>query len=171
MPPLKIAVNLSALQFQQDNFTDVILTILDKTQLDPKLLELEITEGLLMQDVQSANKIINDLVGQNVTFSLDDFGTGYSSLNRLHKFPVDTLKIDRSFVNSLSKKGGDTIILTIISLARTLGMNIVAEGIETEEQLQRLKELGCEKGQGYLFSRPLDSKAATQLIANNSSLI
>jgi diguanylate cyclase (GGDEF)-like protein len=172
LPPLKIAVNLSALQFQQDNFTDIIFKILEKTKLDPQFLELEITEGLLMQDVKSANKIINNLADRNVTFSLDDFGTGYSSLSYLKKFPFHTIKIDKSFIQDLKKNKQDlALISAIISLANGFDMNVIAEGVETKRQLNLLTSLGCKIIQGWIFSNALKTEDVPDFIRKNSLIL
>ena len=168
---LLININVSAYQLQEIDLGERIDTFLKTNNVTANNIKLEITETCFLKSLAAHIELIQKIQKLGIGLCIDDFGTGYSSLDRLHKFPVDTLKIDRSFVKSLRNKGGDTIILTIITLAQTLGMNIVAEGIETEEQLQKLIELGCKKGQGYLFSRPIDAEAATQLIANNSSLI
>jgi diguanylate cyclase (GGDEF)-like protein len=169
LPPLKIAVNLSALQFQENNFIDIILKILEKTTLAPQFLELEITEGLLMQDVESANQIIRSLLAKGVTFSLDDFGTGYSSLGYLKKFPFHTIKIDKSFIKDLQDNKRDfALISAIITIARGFDMIVIAEGVETEQQLKVLRSLDCEIVQGWLFSKPLNTEQIPDFISNNN---
>lgn len=159
LSPFRIAVNLSALQFQQDDFTQTIVKILEKTNLQPQYLELEITEGLLMRDVTLAQRIINDLLEIGVTFSLDDFGTGYSSLSYLKQFPFNTIKIDKSFIQDLSDNKKDlALISAVITIANGFDMNVIAEGVETEEQLKLLQKLKCEMIQGRFFSYPLKTE-------------
>lgn len=153
----KTSVNISSKQLAEPNFVEQVKQILRETQLDPHNLKLEITESSLVEDPASTIAILRELKALGIEFSLDDFGTGYSSLSYLHQFPFDTLKIDRSFVSSIednSEKLG--IVRAIITLARNLGMNTIAEGIETVNQLAQLKALKCEYGQGYFLSKPLD---------------
>ena len=162
----KISVNISSKQLALPNFIDQVEQILAETKLDPNNLKLEITESSLVEDAQQTIAILKQLKSSGIEFSLDDFGTGYSSLSYLHQFPFDTLKIDRSFVNSI----GDNIeklgiVRAIITLARNLGMDTIAEGIETVNQLTRLKALKCEYGQGYYLSKPLDKAILENLIA------
>jgi diguanylate cyclase (GGDEF)-like protein/PAS domain S-box-containing protein len=155
-PPVSISVNLSVLQFKQDNIVERIQAILHETELDPCWLELEITESVLMDGSHDAIAKLHHLKQLGIHISIDDFGTGYSSLSYLKSFPVDTLKIDSSFVRDLDKdKHGQAIVTAIISMANTLKLNVIAEGIETEEQLAVLNQEGCHEGQGYLFSRPV----------------
>ena len=169
LPLIKTAVNLSALQFQQDNFTDVVITILEKSQINPQCLELEITESILMQDVKSANLIINNLLDHGVSFSLDDFGTGYSALGYLKKFPFHTIKIDKSFIKDLNNNKKDlALISAIITLADGFDMTVIAEGIETKAQLDLVKNLGCEIVQGRLLSYPLKAQDFPCFLRNNS---
>jgi diguanylate cyclase (GGDEF)-like protein len=161
----KINVNISSKQLAQANFVEQVKQILKETGLAPHNLKLEITETSLVEDFQSTITILRQLKTFGVEFSLDDFGTGYSSLSYLHMFPFNTLKIDRSFVNSMeasSEKLG--IIRAIIALARNLNMNTIAEGIETASQLAQLKVLNCQYGQGYFFDKPLERKAVEALI-------
>ncbi|ACB51227.1 hypothetical protein cce_1877 [Crocosphaera subtropica ATCC 51142] len=161
----KVSINISSYQCLQKNLTQKIRKILSTTGLNPSNITLEITETALIQDPDSAIVILNQLKDLGIILSLDDFGTGYSSLSYLHYFPVDTLKIDRSFISNLSKnKEGLEIVKTIINLGRNLNMDIVAEGIETDEQLKLLKQLNCQYGQGYLFSKPLAVDDMNQLI-------
>ncbi|MBD3884650.1 EAL domain-containing protein [Phormidium tenue FACHB-886] len=151
-----ISVNISACQFAQPDFVQQIDEILAKTQVDSQCLKLEITETVIMQNLVSSAKVFHSLHQRSIQLSIDDFGTGYSSLSYLHSFPIDNLKIDRSFVQSLHKKGNALGLVTaIVQIAETLGMFLIAEGIETNEQLAQLKLLGCHFGQGYLFSKPL----------------
>jgi len=166
--PLAISVNISARQFSQVGLTQEIQKILAEFELDASNLKLEITESVLMQNAEVANKMLQHLKTLGVQLSIDDFGTGYSSLSYLHRFPIGMLKVDRSFINRMdTDKESIEIIWTIITLAHNLGMKVVAEGVETVGQLAKLKALQCEYGQGYFFSRPLNSDAAGVFIHNN----
>lgn len=152
----KVAVNVSANQFLSSDFIEIVSRVLHKSGLEPSRLELEITEGVLVEDKEMALKILEQLKEIGVKIAIDDFGTGYSSLSYLSHLPIDCLKIDKSFVQSSSSDPRDTaIIRTIISLGNSLDLTVLAEGIETEEQLTFLHLLGCREGQGYLFSRPI----------------
>ncbi len=163
---LKMSVNLSAKQLRERHLIQTIDDILMETNLNPNCLKLEITESVLMENTDVVAKILWQLRSRNIELSLDDFGTGYSSLSYLHSFPVNTVKIDRSFVSRMNENEENSeIVKAIVTLAHTLGMDAVAEGIETSEQLAQLKSLACEQGQGYFFSKPLDSQAATDLLA------
>lgn len=154
--PLLIAVNVSGKQFQQENFIDQVKNILNKTKFDPNYLEIEITETILMQDVEKTDLIIRELSALGVKFSLDDFGTGYSSLSYLKKFPFDTIKIDQSFVRDLDvNKQDQALVSAVITLAKGYSMKVVAEGVETENQKSLLKKLNCDIIQGWLVSKPL----------------
>jgi predicted signal transduction protein with EAL and GGDEF domain/DNA-binding response OmpR family regulator len=154
--PIRVAVNISARQFQDPQLAMAVGRALRDTKLDPALLEVEITEGVVMQDAAAAKEMLSALRTLGVRVALDDFGTGYSSLSYLTRFPVDTLKVDRSFVReALSSKASATITGAIIALSRSLGLTVVAEGIETEEQLAFLREQGCAEGQGFLFAKPM----------------
>ncbi len=162
----RVSVNVSSQQLALPNFVAQIKQILAETQLDPHNLKLEITESALVEDTQKTIAILQKLKSWGIEFSLDDFGTGYSSLSYLHQFPFDTLKIDRSFVNSVGDNPDKLgIVRAIITLARNLGMDTIAEGIETVKQLAKLKALKCEYGQGYYLSRPLNQKVLQNLIA------
>jgi len=164
-PPLAINVNLSGVQLKQVNLLNRIEDILQQTGIPSYCLKLEITESCILETVSREEKMLKQLKALGIQLCIDDFGTGYSSLSRLHEFPIDTLKIDRSFVSRIgADNSGVEIIQTIVTLARSRGMDIVAEGIETPTQLQKLRELGCELGQGYLFSQPVDSEKATELL-------
>lgn len=164
-PLLTISVNLSNQQFKQPDLIERIREILQETQLDPRSLKLEITEGVIMDNAESSATILAELKSLEVQLYIDDFGTGYSSLSRLHTFPTDALKIDQAFVSRMTEdEGNEAIVQTILILAGHLGMDVIAEGIETSEQLNLLRALQCEYGQGYFFSKPVDSIAATLLI-------
>lgn len=153
---LQLSVNVSALQFRQDNFVDQIRRLIEETAIDPTHLKLELTESMILDDITTAINKIQTLRELGVSFSMDDFGTGYSSLAYLTRLPIDELKIDQSFVAKLPGARNDQIIVeTIITMGRNLGLRIVAEGVETETQRDFLEEHGCHSFQGYLFSRPL----------------
>jgi diguanylate cyclase (GGDEF)-like protein/PAS domain S-box-containing protein len=157
---VKMSVNLSSAQIQQTDLIEQIDRILETTGLDGDCLKLEITESILMENTEIANDILSRLRARRIGISIDDFGTGYSSLSYLHRLPVDTLKIDRSFVRRMNEdRENRGIVEAVITLARHLGMNVVAEGIETREQLDRLTSLHCGYGQGYFFAKPLDRAA------------
>lgn len=162
---LTITVNLSGKQFLQPDLVEQVDQILHETGLKAGRLKLEITESVVMENSEEAAVMLARLRSLGVQLSIDDLGTGYSSLSRLHSFPVDTLKIDRSFVSQMGTGGENSeIVQAIIMLAHHLKMNVTAEGVETAAQLNKLKELKCEEGQGYLFSQPLTSQAAQELI-------
>jgi len=161
---LPIAVNLSARQFRQLDLAARIRSIVDEAGVGPELIELEITESQLMQDPDHAIRAMRSLAAAGMRIAIDDFGTGYSSLAYLTRFPVSALKIDRSFVAGILQQGGDaTIVRTIIEMAHTLGLAVIAEGVESEGQKHFLRGLGCEQAQGYLFGRPVDADGMAQL--------
>ncbi len=166
---LKIAVNLSGKQLNEQNLLQRIDHILTKTKVNPKLLKLEITESILMDNFDYTQNILKELQNRNFQISLDDFGTGYSSLSYLHNLPIDTLKIDRSFIIPIEKNPEKSdIIKAIITLAHNLSLDVIAEGIETEKQASVLTNLNCDYGQGYLFSKPVNAQEATNLIKKNT---
>ncbi len=163
--PLIMSINLSGHQLIQPNLVAEIEKILQINRLDGHSIKLEITETVAMQDVETVILILQKLKSLNLQLSIDDFGTGYSSLSYLHRFPINTLKVDRSFVSKMGNTKEDSaIVSTIIMLSHTLNLDVVAEGIETAAQQAKLQQLGCEYGQGYLFSKPLDSHKATELL-------
>ena len=156
LPPLLMAVNLSARQFQQKNLMEMIAGVLDETGLGPRFLELEITESMIMQHAERSSAILRRLHEIGVQLSIDDFGTGYSSLAYLKRFPVQRLKIDKSFVRDITADADDAAIVTaVIAMAKSLKLKVVAEGVETKEQLAFLARLRCDEYQGYYFSKPL----------------
>ncbi|WP_226669884.1 EAL domain-containing protein [Metabacillus litoralis] len=161
----KVAINISPLQFNDENFINDLQDILLETQLNPKYLNLEITENVLY-DINNSLDILYKLNHLNISISIDDFGTGYSSLSYLKFLPIDTLKIDKSFIDHLDEHG-EVIVQSIMSMAKNLHFQLVAEGIETEKQLKFLKKHGCERGQGYLFCAPLSSETMTSLLKRN----
>jgi len=163
--PLMVSVNLSRKQLLQTDLISDIREELDDGGIDPSCLKLEITESMVMLNPERAKTTLLELKALGVGIAMDDFGTGYSSLSYLHKLPLDALKVDRSFVSQIESDAEKLeIVRTIITLAHNLGLEVIAEGIETREQMFILRELGCELGQGYLFSRPLDAGAATDLL-------
>ncbi|MFH5185854.1 putative bifunctional diguanylate cyclase/phosphodiesterase [Paenibacillus sp. TAB 01] len=165
LSPMRIAVNLSARQFQQSNLVDVIQQVLLDTGLPPYYLDLEITESVAMFNESYVIAKLQDLKNLGIKISIDDFGTGYSSLSYLKKFPIDALKIDKSFVSEVMNDKDDAeIIATIISMARNLKVAVIAEGVENEEQLQFLRSQKCTEAQGYLFSKPLDALELAPLL-------
>jgi PAS domain S-box-containing protein len=165
-PPLTISVNLSAKQFAQSDLIQQVSQILQETGLDPSSLKLELTESVLVQAAESVYALLAQLRALGVEVQIDDFGTGYSSLGYLHQLPIDTLKIDRTFVNRIGLNGnGIDMVRTVLALAHDLGMKVVAEGIETPDQLSKLKGLECEYGQGYLFAKPINHHDASALLA------
>ncbi len=169
--PLTISVNLSGKQFKQPDLVDRVKQVLYATGLDATALRLEITESMIMENADAATGMLRQLRSINVQLSIDDFGTGYSSLSYLHRFPVNILKIDKSFVSRMSMDEESMgIVETIITLASKLRMNVVAEGIETSEQSEKLKALKCQYGQGYLFSKPVPSDVAEQLVMDDAQL-
>ncbi len=164
-PPTFMCVNLSVKQFSQADLIEKVAAILKETNLAPTSLKLEITESAVMENVETATKMLNQLRELGVQLAMDDFGTGYSSLSNLHRFPINTLKIDRSFITRMVENNENAeIVRTISGLAQNLGMDVVAEGVETREQLEILRSLGCRYGQGYFFSKPLDSQSAEAFI-------
>lgn len=170
--PLTISVNFSGKQFSQPDLIKQIDQILQETELNGSSLKLEITESVLIENAESAAAMLLQLKSLGIQVYIDDFGTGYSSLNYLHRFPIDALKIDRSFISRMGVSNENSeIVQTIITMAHNLSMSVVAEGIETAEQLTQLRALQCESGQGYFFSRPLIGEAAGVLIAQEASLL
>ena len=158
-PPVKVSVNMSARQFSKKNLVENITNILDETGLKPEYLGIEITESVIMQDVKSTISKLQKLHNMGISLSIDDFGTGYSSLSYLKLFPINDLKIDRSFVFNITTDSTDAAIaLSIIVLAHSMNLNVVAEGVETMEQLEVLRKQGCDIVQGFLFSRPISAE-------------
>jgi polar amino acid transport system substrate-binding protein len=155
---LEVSVNLSARQFQQPNLLQVITEILEETDFPPELLNLEVTESSIMKNADSAISMLTEIKKKGIKISIDDFGTGYSSLGYLKSLPIDTLKIDKSFVNDVTTNQDDAaLVMAIITLAHNLRLKVIAEGVETEEQFRFLHLLRCDECQGYLFSKPVPS--------------
>jgi EAL domain-containing protein (putative c-di-GMP-specific phosphodiesterase class I) len=162
--PLTISVNVSARQLSDPRLMEDVHFALAKSGLDPTSLALEMTESSIMGDAKQTMEILDRLKAMNIRLQIDDFGTGYSSLSRLQRLPFDNLKIDRSFIRELTAGNGCLdIVRAIMQLAHSLKLDVVAEGVETEEQLRSLRQLGCDYMQGFLFSRPVDAQAATKL--------
>jgi diguanylate cyclase (GGDEF)-like protein/PAS domain S-box-containing protein len=161
---MNISVNLSCKQFMQPTVVEQVLQILEETGLEASSLKLEITESVMMERGDYAMDVLKRLSEAGIELSLDDFGTGYSSLSYIHRFPVTALKIDRSFIKRIGGDQNGEIVGAVVALARNLGLEVVAEGIETVMQLDQLKALGCEQGQGYYFSEPVNEDTATELI-------
>lgn len=162
---MRVSVNISLLHVKQANFAERVLSVLEEAGLAPSLLELEITESFFSVDTEAGVTEFRRLRSHGVRIAIDDFGTGYSSLSRLQHYPIDCLKIDRSFVVRL-EEGGRTraIVASIIALGRNLGMNVIAEGVENEAQLESLRALGANAVQGFLISPPLTKRAALMML-------
>jgi diguanylate cyclase (GGDEF)-like protein/PAS domain S-box-containing protein len=172
LPPVRVSVNLSARQFAQKNLVQSIAAVLQETGLEARYLEIELTESLVMTDVEHAIDMLRQLKLLGVKLSIDDFGTGYSSLAYLKRFPIDVLKIDQSFVRDITVDFNDAAItVSIISLGHNLKLKVIAEGVETEEQLAYLRHHGCDEVQGYLFSRPLPAAEFEAKLRENVVLI
>lgn len=170
-PPMRVSVNLSARQFDEDDIVEMIESVLKETGLEPKWLELEITETIAMKDFERTINILDRLNKMGIKVSLDDFGTGYSSLNYLKRLPIDTLKIDKTFLENLQRDSNEEIITTsVIDLARKMKLSIIAEGVENITQLNFLRKHECNKAQGYLFSRPLPREDFEEILEENRIL-
>ena len=162
----KIGVNLSAKQFEHPDLARDVAKILPATGLEPGSLELEITESVAMGHAPSTMDTFKELKALGGKLAIDDFGTGYSSLSYLKRFPVDNLKIDRSFINELGDDENGTVLMSgVLRLARALGLGVIAEGVETAQQLMHLRDLGCELAQGYFFWKPVPGERASELLA------
>ncbi len=173
LTPVTIAVNISAKEFLQKDFVEGVRAVLSVTKLPAQYLELEITESVLMHDAESSTEILQRLKKMGIKLAVDDFGTGYSSLSYLQRFPIDVLKIDRSFVHHITAATDEGIIVSaIISMGNSLKLRVIAEGVENEMQLDFLKNRHCEEGQGYLFSRPLTAEQfASQFLVKSAQRI
>ncbi|OFZ97367.1 MAG: hypothetical protein A3H35_20065 [Betaproteobacteria bacterium RIFCSPLOWO2_02_FULL_62_17] len=171
LPPITVAVNISARQFREKNLADTVAEILAKTGLEPRYLEMEVTESVIMHDAEEVITLLQRLKSMGVTLSVDDFGTGYSSLSYLKRFPIDRLKIDQSFVHDIaSDSDGAAIVRAVINLGHDLNLRVIAEGVETKEQLEFLRFLQCDEKQGYLFSRPLPAEEFEKLLREGRTL-
>jgi diguanylate cyclase (GGDEF)-like protein len=168
LPPIRIAVNLAPSQFRLTNLVEVIRLALEAAELEPRFLEVELTESAVMSDAEQSIGMLEAISRMGVLVSVDDFGTGYSSMSYLRRFPIDKIKIDRSFINEVTNRAEDaSIVRAIISLAHSLRLKVVAEGVETAEQLAFLKSLGCDQYQGFLFSRALEPAAFANLLLSS----
>jgi len=165
---MRVGVNVSARQFQQQHLAEIVLQILEETGLAPEYLDLELTESSIMSNAQATIDVLTRLKAKDVTISIDDFGTGFSSLSYLKRLPIDALKIDKSFVRDVTTDPDDAaLVMAIVTLAHNLRLQVVAEGVETEEQLRFLQLLRCDEVQGYLFSKPLPAEGLEQVLALN----
>jgi EAL domain-containing protein (putative c-di-GMP-specific phosphodiesterase class I) len=169
--PWTVSVNLSGVQCHHSDLVPQVERILRETGLTPHCLQLEVTESVLLGDADTAIALFRDLQALGVQLTLDDFGTGYSSLSYLHHFPVSTLKIDRSFISTLDNEEHGGLVGTITTLARNMRMDVVAEGVETAAQRDRLAALGCKHAQGYFFARPLDAATIERLLADEERVV
>jgi len=167
---LTLSVNLSRRQLISPHLTEEVRTALALSGVHPKQLMLEVTESVLMEDPAQATQALSELRSMGIRIAVDDFGTGYSSLSHLQRFPVDVLKIDKSFIDPLTRRDEESMALVtaILGLADTLGLEVIAEGIEHQSQLNHLVELGCHRGQGFLMAQPLGNEAAVDFIAESS---
>jgi EAL domain-containing protein (putative c-di-GMP-specific phosphodiesterase class I) len=170
LPPITVAVNTSALEFRAKDFLENIRATLEDTRSEPRYLELELTESILMRDAKSTDSMLHVLADLGVKLAVDDFGTGYSSLSYLRQFPIDTLKIDQSFVNRMTSSPDDaTIVSAVISMGKSLKQRVIAEGVETPEQYAFLLAQHCDEGQGYYFYRPVVAEALATLLQTGVS--
>jgi len=166
--PLTIAVNVCANQLSRRTFVERLRRLIQETQINPTLVELEVTESVIIEGTSEAREALDQIAALGVNLAIDDFGTGYSGLAYLKRLPIDTVKIDQSFVRDLTVDADDAAIVTaIVAMARSLAVDVVAEGVETEEQLEELKRLGCRRAQGYLLARPMDAQAITRLLGRD----
>ena len=171
LPPIAVSVNVSARQFRERDLVSRVVSALKDSGLEAKYLELELTESLIMQDLELAVATMKELQGLGVQLSIDDFGTGYSSLSALKTFPVSRLKIDKSFIDGLLADENDQAVAgAVISLGQTLNLRVIAEGVETEAQAAFLRGLNCDEMQGYLFSKPLPAPEIEELLRTKSGL-
>jgi EAL domain-containing protein (putative c-di-GMP-specific phosphodiesterase class I) len=166
VPLPTIAVNISAIEFRDENFLEGVFAVLDDTGLDPRALELELTESVLMKHVDSTGSVLKALKSAGVQLAIDDFGTGYSSLSYLGRFPIDSLKIDQSFIRQITSASEKANLVTaVIGMGRSLDLRVVAEGVETEAELAFLQAHQCDEAQGYHFSHPMPCDRFGELFA------
>jgi diguanylate cyclase (GGDEF)-like protein len=169
LPPLPMAVNISAVEFQDRHFLESVRATLEETRLEPRYLELELTESVVMQHANATDSLLRALKAMGVRLTLDDFGTGYSSLSYLKRFPIDALKVDRSFVREITSNSGDAkIVSAVINMGRELQQRVIAEGVETQEQLAFLQTQECDEGQGYYFSPPVPAEEFAKLLETSA---
>ncbi|MEM6411984.1 MAG: EAL domain-containing protein, partial [Pseudomonadota bacterium] len=161
----RVSVNISPIQFAEGGLPESVKRILSETELAPERLELEITESVLMQDTENAVRVLEALEALGVGVAIDDFGTGYSSLSYLKRFPLNRLKVDRSFIHDLESDEHDrTITKTVVKLGESLGLSVIAEGVETEGQRAWLKSMGCDEVQGFLYAKPMPGDDVAQYL-------
>jgi len=171
-PSLSLSVNISGTQFKHDTLLDIVTESLSESGLNPHNLELEITESVLMQNAKSTQSVLYELKRMGLNLSMDDFGTGYCSFSYLKSFPLDIIKIDRTFITDINKTKADAaIVKAIIAMSHTLKLKVVAEGVETDEQLSLLREMGCDEMQGYLLSRPLPAEEINAFLLKRRELV
>ena len=169
---LKVAVNVSATQFSRPDFVETVAQALAESGLAPSLLELELTESVVMRDLDESARQMDRLRALGVSISIDDFGTGYSSLSYLWRLPIDTLKIDRSFLEEIDRDANTIpLVRAIVTLAHGLGLKVVAEGIETRHQLEALRDVGCDLFQGFLLGEPLPAEATERLLVQAGAML
>jgi len=171
LKPIYISVNVSANQFEQKDFVEMVEDIIKETGLNPKYLELEITEGVAMDNVEDKIRKLRELKNLGVKIAIDDFGTGYSSLNYLRRFPIDNLKIDQSFVRDINNDSAKSIVSTIVSIGKNLNLGLIAEGVETEEQLKFMTMEQCDKIQGFIFSKPMNKDCFTEMLSEDKEFV
>jgi len=165
LPEIRMSINISARQLMEEHIVNDILSVLKDYDIPGHFLELEITENAIMDDMDSVIRKLKELSIEGITIAIDDFGTGYSSLSYLHKLPIQTLKIDRTFLKeNRINKSDNTIINTIVAMAKGLNLNVIAEGVETQTQLDYLREIDCSEAQGFLFGKPLPPEIISQLL-------
>jgi diguanylate cyclase (GGDEF)-like protein len=170
LPPITVAINTSAAEFRADDFLDNLRATLEASRLEPRFLELELTESVLMRDAEATGSVLHALADLGIKLAVDDFGTGYSSLSYLRRFPIDTLKIDQSFVSRMTHNPDDAAVVgAVISMAKSLRLRVIAEGVETAEQAAFLQTQHCDEGQGYLFGRPVAAAALASLLQTGIS--
>jgi EAL domain-containing protein (putative c-di-GMP-specific phosphodiesterase class I) len=168
LPPVRLSVNISARQLESADFVDSVMRAVQVHSLDGNLMELEITETLLMRDFEANAIKLGRLSAAGIRLAIDDFGTGYSSFKYLSRFPIHTLKIDQSFVQELDREENMSIVNAMIAMGRGMNLNVVAEGVETESQRARLQQMQCHEVQGYYYSPPLSSQEATALLGRHT---
>ncbi|MEO8121021.1 MAG: GGDEF domain-containing phosphodiesterase, partial [Rhodoferax sp.] len=167
LPPITVAVNTSAIEFRAKDFLENLCSTLEETHFEPRYLELELTESVLMRDSASVGALLQAIADLGVKLAIDDFGTGYSSLSYLSRFPIDTLKIDQSFVTQMNGNPDDAAIVSaVISMGKSLKQRVIAEGVETQEQCAFLRAQNCDEGQGYYFGRPVPGEILAALLQN-----
>ncbi|HET7731863.1 MAG TPA: EAL domain-containing protein, partial [Usitatibacter sp.] len=170
--PIRIAINVSARQLVPATFVERLRRLIQEFEIDPALIELEVTESVIIEGASGARSTLDDIAALGVGLAIDDFGTGYSGLAYLKRLPIDTVKIDQSFVRDLTIDPDDAaIVAAIVAMAKGLGVEVVAEGVETEEQLAELQRLGCFRAQGYLLARPMSASAVRQLLGRTAHAV